>query len=102
MSDLRKLAEAATPRNWITIKQAISPSSIGNFWSDIYGGSHELIAENVQDNDALFIAAANPQAIIELLDLLEQAGCPNAISDWSCADPEDCQWCTKRKELLDE
>jgi len=70
MTDLRKLAEAATPGPWI-----------GNDESD-YGlarvigcekQSFRLIADNCDDEDARYIAAANPQAILELLDKLDKA-----------------------------
>ena len=66
MSDLRKLVEAATPGHW-SRAQGIGGSQLDS----VRGGERgrTLIAFGCgRPEDAAYIAAANPQAVIGLLD----------------------------------
>lgn len=67
---LRKLAEAATPGPW-----AVGPyynrdgHGVGPVVHDVgHVNSDAVVAEHVVKEDAAFIAAANPQTVIALLD----------------------------------
>ena len=78
---LRKLAEAATPGPWWIDSHGstmVNPETLDTVFitSDRMGPSvrHEdtgNLSRWRNDNDASFIAAANPTAILELLDLLD-------------------------------
>ena len=79
---LRILAQAATPGGWYVER--------GNY---VYGCKevtdgeeewHPIIART--DDDAKFIAAVNPAAIVELLDRLEEAETAWKVSYKSCHD----------------
>lgn len=71
MSNLRKLAEAATPGEWhvregidwnARVMDSVSVSTL-----------QETIADTKTAADAAYIAAANPAAILDLLDRLDRA-----------------------------
>jgi len=82
LTELRKLAEAATAGPWvqngpskhIVIAPGKKPSGIASAWE------HAAVSDNARAN-AAFIAAANPDAIIFLLDRVDRA---EAFSD-QCA-----------------
>lgn len=81
-AELRKLAEAATPGPWESDDTTVSQHwSRPEPWLDVvndeiacmaycYGGSVRPIE---RPEDAAYIAAANPTAVLELLDRLEAA-----------------------------
>ena len=66
MDNLRKLAEAATPGPWHCHKGAVGASD-----HDYSGQQVEIHIADSGTRDAAYIAAANPQAILDLLDEIE-------------------------------
>ena len=77
IEELERLAKAATPGPW---KACGTVEQIGGDYKDIiptsvscmaycYGGS----ADRAEDKDLIFIAAANPSAVISLIDRLKKA-----------------------------
>ena len=68
-TELRRLAEAATPGPWRTSKA--DDTAIMSFDNDVAHtvGIYEVEAETMEA-DAAYIAAANPAAILALLDRL--------------------------------
>lgn len=77
MTDLKKLralAEKATPGRW-SLKTNVHPETNGMSWGFLTGPSQNITWSDNKPStvrDAEFIATANPQAIIELLDRLER------------------------------
>ena len=69
MKELRKLAEAATPGPWATLLLANGAdvraphASGGSCW----------VAETRSNDDAAYIAAASPDVVLRLLDVVEKA-----------------------------
>lgn len=77
IEELERLAKAATPGPW---KACGTVEQIGGDYKDIiptsvscmaycYGGS----ADRAEDKDLIFIAAANPSAVLSLIDRLKKA-----------------------------
>lgn len=63
LADLRRLAEAATPGPW--------EQSEGGMYVDVVDDDSQ-VAEVIRRADAAFIAAANPAAVLALLDEIER------------------------------
>lgn len=71
--ELRRVLAAATPGPWRAWACAVGPTDGGRFFAttNIYGlGAH---GGRQEMDDARYIAAANPQAVLTLLDRLEEA-----------------------------
>ena len=73
---LRELAERATPGPWDGRKSG--PDFWPNPWFDVFKeGDYEIgeeaIADGLRAADAVYIAAAHPQAVLALLDDLRDA-----------------------------
>lgn len=73
IEELKRLAEAATPGPWNT-----SPGGCGIIGPDKQwlGGMNDWVCEYSEEmtqseNNAAFIAAANPSAVLELIDYVE-------------------------------
>ena len=67
LENLRRLAQAATPGPWF--------STNGTVWYVTTGGNGEPEQDKLADSnedDAAFIAAANPETMLELLDEIER------------------------------
>lgn len=87
---LRKLAMAATPGRWRSHK-----SVHGNQYRYVQIGKEENYTTlELESADADFIAAANPQAILALLDRLEKAEA-NQRTEFSIEKCGKCglEWC---------
>jgi hypothetical protein len=67
LTELKKLAEAATPGPWETNKNDIISSDIEVVASDGF-----VSVADCSPYDALYIAAANPQAILQMIAVIEQ------------------------------
>lgn len=63
-TELRKLAEAATPGPWF-VRHAATDDGLSEVED---GRMHGLFPFNCEAHDAAFIAAANPKTVLELLD----------------------------------
>lgn len=75
-SELRGLAEAATPGPWTVEEGDYSLCYVaGNHKGDL----HDAVAEMVIPDDAAYIAAANPQAILGLLDRIAELEAERAV-----------------------
>lgn len=85
--ELRELAEAATQGPWI----AAGPSygdPMPRYYNTVVTDrgdpieDEDVCSDTMTSEDALFIAAANPAAILSLLDRLEKAEKDAARLDW--------------------
>ena len=91
MSDLRKLAEAATPGPWVTTERAWPEQVgccplVGRPYS-IHRSDNNNVAAASTLEDAAFIAAASPTAVLALLDRIEELeaanrACEDAVAEW--------------------
>lgn len=81
--ELRRLAEAATPGPW----ERASTDGMG--WA-VHRGEHDTVALYADRHDSEFIAAANPTAVLDLLDRLRAAEVlaehASDMSDEQCID----------------
>lgn len=67
-ADLRRLAEAATTGPWLySYHGMFNPPGVR-----VKGREHDMCTVTSSDRDADFIAAANPQVVLALLNRLEQ------------------------------
>lgn len=91
-AEMRRVAEAATPGEWIDRTRSSDGLSAGfvcikkgdhafmlvaagtwdDFWSDDWGSRPEHLPANVNANNAKFIATFHPAAAISLLDQLAE------------------------------
>ncbi len=70
LDELERLLKAATPGPWVA--QRDGGGRGGGWWSLRFGSEAQAVAWKVcTSQDAAFIAAANPQAILALLDRCE-------------------------------
>ena len=68
--ELLKLAEAATQSEWAAVENPhLAFGGVQLYWIDSEAGN---LAENICEEEAMFIAAANPATIIELIALVRQ------------------------------
>jgi len=73
IKELRRLAEAATPGPWVMNEIDNSEINHNDQNGDAIVGMYDYEAGGViHQDDALFIAASNPSAILSLLDHIEQ------------------------------
>lgn len=70
LDELKKLANAATHGTWIKTNWQSMDEPI-NAGVDSESGSH--VAGTMEDHDAEYIAAANPQTVLALISELEEA-----------------------------
>lgn len=69
-TELKKLAEAATPGPWVHATDIGQIGSIETLHGTVVAQSQSLICDDVRkqrDNNSKYIAAANPAAILKLL-----------------------------------
>lgn len=90
LNELKELAEKATPGPWIYDEEDGTIEPLETV------GLRSIIAEPTYSNDAAFIAAANPQTVLELIAEIERR---EKEADWLAAriihlcDDLDC-YCT--------
>lgn len=71
--ELKKLAEAATPGPWETDeKRQVFAQSVGEYVAITKIEEFDPIPFEQGAKDAVFIAAANPRAVLDLIELAEQ------------------------------
>ena len=81
LTNLKKLAEAATPGPWIEGGRGqdnLDKDGLPIEYDAVYPVDEEqendIIAREVQHDDCKFIAAANPQTILAMIEVMEQMG----------------------------
>ena len=84
MSDLRKLAEDATPGPWVNSRKGIGPRCVSEGQDD--GMTLTRIYTDFP-NDAAFLAAASPDVVLGLLDRIEELeaanrACVDTVAEW--------------------
>lgn len=100
LNELRKIAESATPGNWMWVNDR-TPELIR---AGKFPYTHVTYTEDVVDENALYIATFDPPTVLALLSRLEQAEqavarVREALSGHPCTcdrhtedDPVKCGW----------